>query len=94
MEYIISNMEQQEKKTATILIVDDDPVIRGLIKSVFLNKDFNSTSYSSSDKSLSGASLKSSISASLSNKPSVILVFPISAVNNIKIILASLQGLF
>ena len=41
MEYIISNMEQQEKKTATILIVDDDPVIRGLIKSVFLNKDFN-----------------------------------------------------
>ena len=41
MEYIISNMEQQEKKTATILVVDDDPVIRGLIKSVFLNKDFN-----------------------------------------------------
>ena len=34
MEYIISNMEQQEKKTATILVVDDDPVIRGLIKSV------------------------------------------------------------
>lgn len=40
MEYI-SNMEQQEKKTATILVVDDDPVIRGLIKSVFFNKDFN-----------------------------------------------------
>ena len=34
-------MEVQEKKNTTILIVDDDPVIRGLIKSVFLNKDFN-----------------------------------------------------
>ena len=30
-------MEVQEKKNTTILIVDDDPVIRGLIKSVFLD---------------------------------------------------------
>ena len=39
MEYHKS-MEQKEKKTK-ILAVDDDPVIRGLIKSIFLNSKFN-----------------------------------------------------
>ena len=39
MEYHKS-MEQKEKKT-TILAVDDDPVIRGLIKSIFLNSKFD-----------------------------------------------------
>ena len=33
-------MEQKEKKTK-ILAVDDDPVIRGLIKSIFLNSKFD-----------------------------------------------------
>ncbi len=33
-------MEQKEKKTK-ILVVDDDPVIRGLIKSIFMNSEFN-----------------------------------------------------
>ena len=33
-------MEQKEKKT-NILAVDDDPVIRGLIKSIFLNSKFD-----------------------------------------------------
>lgn len=39
MEYHKS-MEQKEKKTK-ILAVDDDPVIRGLIKSIFLNSKFD-----------------------------------------------------
>ncbi|MDE7315465.1 MAG: response regulator [Mucispirillum sp.] len=33
-------MEQKEKKTK-ILVVDDDPVIRGLIKSIFMNSEFD-----------------------------------------------------
>ncbi|CDE89830.1 unknown [Clostridium sp. CAG:729] len=49
-----------------------------------LNKDFRRTSYSSRDKSLSEASLYSSTRASSSKIPKVMLVFPISAVSNIK----------
>ncbi len=38
---VYNSMETKEKKSSTILIVDDDPVIRMLIKSVFANSDYD-----------------------------------------------------